>query len=424
MTTLPAAMAFICYEAAWRIAMPLLRHHRRLRDGYEQRILKDRLPNADLWIQAASGGETRLAAEILRRLSPARPLRILTTTNTRQGMEILATESGKQRDCSGMRIESRYFPFDRPSLMAKAVARVRPRLAVLLETELWPGFMKALKQYDIPMILLNARLSPASYRFYARWPGFWRALAPDTIRAVSDADADRYRRLYPDSAVTRMSNIKFDRIQPADALRASADNPLRRLVPQEAPFVVLGSVRFEEAEAVGEVLQHLLNDSPDAVIGLFPRHFHRLGFWETFLDSRRLPWRKRTTLDTGVRSGTVILWDTFGELPDAYALADAAFVGGSLAPLGGQNFLEPLASGLAPVIGPFWDDFKWIGEEIFEKGLVHKAPDARSAARHLATSLACPVSRTAIHAALRDYLKDRQGGADMACDVIRSYLNA
>lgn len=426
MTPTPAsiAVAFGCYETAWRIAMPLFRFHRRLRDGYRQRMLQTRLPQADLWIQAASGGEAHLTMEILNRLSQGRLIRVLATTNTRQGMEILTAGNPAGNRPTGIQVTHRYFPFDSPALMTKAVGAAKPRLAVLLETELWPGFMRALKRQGVSCIILNGRLSPSSLRQYGRWPGLWRSLAPEAVWAVSDADAERFRRLFPDSAVRRMPNIKFDRMAPLSTAASNAESRLKPMIPTDAPFVVLGSVRSAEAEGIGEIIDHLLTTRPRPVIGLFPRHLHRLRFWEAFVKNRRFPWCRRNDLEAAPPSGTVILWDTFGELPAAYGLADAAFVGGSLAPLGGQNFLEPLASGLAPVVGPFGEDFMWIGEDIFAQGLAHQVPDARAAARRLAAALDRPVSRTAVQAAYRRYLADRRGGADVAASAILARLES
>ncbi len=121
-------------------------------------------------------------------------------------------------------------------------------------------------------------------------------------------------------------------------------------------------------------------------------------------------------------AGAVILWDAVGELAPAYAHARAAFVGGSLAPLGGQNFLEALICGVIPVIGPSWEDFRWVGKALFESGLARIGEDWRAVAAHLIRDLNDPPSRDGVKARARAYFSGRRGGAAAACRTIVSAL--
>jgi 3-deoxy-D-manno-octulosonic-acid transferase len=116
------------------------------------------------------------------------------------------------------------------------------------------------------------------------------------------------------------------------------------------------------------------------------------------------------------------LWDTFGELSQAYRLATAAFVGGSLAPLGGQNFLEPLISGIRPVIGPYWETFQWVGQDIMDLGLVRVVADWKEAADTLARDVAQPAAAEDVRREARRYIAARQGGTAAAWALIREYL--
>jgi len=131
--------------------------------------------------------------------------------------------------------------------------------------------------------------------------------------------------------------IYFDRF---DANIGGAETaPLAGLIPPDSPFAVLGSVRQPEEPDVLRLIADLLDRRPGTVIGLFPRHLHRVDRWRELLSRRSIPWALRSGLKEAAQAGQVIVWDVFGELSGAYAQADAAFVGGSLAPLGGQNFL-------------------------------------------------------------------------------------
>ncbi len=402
--------------------MPLLRLNSRMKEGFADRCTANTLPPADLWIQAASAGEAYLAWSLLETLTPHRPVHVLITTNTRQGLDILRRAIHEVSKSNPLITATcTYFPFDRPSIMAQAVARVNPKLMVLLETEIWPGLLAALKKHNRKIILVNGRLTPKSLKRYLLWPSFWKTLGPERVLAISDDDASRFAALFGPERVETMPNIKFDRLQ---TKAEPSGNPLQKWLPDAVPFLVLGSVREPEEEEIGLIIQQIQLHVPETVIGLFPRHMHRLNAWEQRLTRLNVPWQLRSSLKNDpAPAGTVILWDTFGELNHAYALARAVFVGGSLAPLGGQNFLEPMIHGIVPVIGPFWDNFAWAGFEIFNQGLVVKVPDGPAVAAELVRCLTQPKPGLPHQASAVRYIEERKGGSIQACRVIEEYLH-
>ncbi|WP_419784709.1 3-deoxy-D-manno-octulosonic acid transferase [Maridesulfovibrio sp.] len=140
-----------------------------------------------------------------------------------------------------------------------------------------------------------------------------------------------------------MPNVKFDGTN--TAALASHRQPALFLFRPKTPFIILGSVRKEEESQVLKLAESLKKERPKTVIGLFPRHMHRIDAWEKMLEDAGLPWVLRSEIENTVPFGHIVLWDVFGEMQSAFSLARAAFIGGSLAPVGGQNFLEPLAYG-------------------------------------------------------------------------------
>ncbi|MGE0086475.1 MAG: 3-deoxy-D-manno-octulosonic acid transferase [Desulfococcaceae bacterium] len=415
-------MLFFLYEQIWGIAIPFLSRNPRIAEGFAQRTLRHPLPYADLWIQSASVGEAWLTAEIIKNLHPHLPLNVLITSNTRQGIELLEKLIAETSFSSSVigNVCTAYFPFDRPSLMKKAVKQVRPKLMILLETEIWPGLLAALKQSGTRILILNGRISPRSLQRYRLRPSVWKSLRPDQVLAVSLEDAERFGLLFGRENIGLMSNIKFDRI-PLHMPGRVNENFIRQMIVH--PFLVLGSVRREEEMDAENIIRKVHTEMPETVTGLFPRHFHRLEYWKKTLVRMCIPWCLRSGIKGPVSSGTVILWDTLGELLSAYEAADAAFVGGSLAPLGGQNFIEPLVSGLRPVIGPYWNDFAWVGREIFDRGLVRIAETWKNAADFLIHDLSYPVSKASVRESARKYLEERRGGTAQACQVIERYAN-
>jgi 3-deoxy-D-manno-octulosonic-acid transferase len=419
----PEKLAFLFYDRLWGLAMPLINRNRRLAEGIDQRRFQSCPPGAsDIWIQAASVGESFLALEILQRLRPGAPVSILLTTNTTQGLEILGKDrSGHFLQDRGIRVETAYFPFDRPRIMQRAVRHIRPALMVLLEAELWPAHLAALKNAGTYILVVNGRMSPKSLKRYRWWPAFWRRLSPDGILAMSEADARRFAALFGPQRVEVIPNLKFDRLDLKSA-GGTGVNPLASLFLHDVELLVMGSIRGAEEEAIQSIITSIRGLRPDTVIGLFPRHVQRLAAWASWLDRRRIPWRLRSRVAAPVAPGTVILWDTFGELVSAYRLCRAAFVGGSLAPLGGQNFLEAVTSGVVPVIGPHWDNFAWVGEAFFKLGLIQVAADWRQAADHLASILSKTPQREKVRQRALQYIAERQGGTDRVCRLIESAL--
>lgn len=408
------------YSLAWRITIPGLYLSPRIRAGWRERLLKaDTGNHVDLWVQAASGGEAYLALEILSVISGEPFPEILVTSGTTQGLDILnkGIKEFDRKRREAIRLAP--FPFDTPGLMLRALEQWSPRLMVLLETELWPGLMAACTRQEVPMVILNGRLSKKSFRAYRYLRGFWKKVRPSRILAVSPGDRDRYCRLFGEKGVQLMYNIKFDRMRLGTI---SDHNPVEKMIPSDVPFLVMGSVRKEEEKGVLEVLRSVTKALPDTIIGVFPRHMHRVSAWEKWLDRSGFNWSLRSGIRGEIDRGSIVLWDVFGELTSAYAAAQAAFVGGTLRPLGGQNFLEPLAQGVIPCIGPYWEHFAWVGEGIVQRGLVHQVANSRELTECLVKNLKEPPPRLEVVEKARKYVDKRRGGTETACRTIEAYL--
>jgi 3-deoxy-D-manno-octulosonic-acid transferase len=410
------------YGVAWRTVTPFLRVSPRLREGYEERVLKRGPRNhVDVWIQAASVGESFLALEIVSGFGPDDIPRMLITTNTSQGAHILhegLDQIGGERKRS---VETAYFPFDAPSLMQEALKVWRPALMVLLETEFWPGLMAACKRWSVPLLVLNGRLSQRSFKAYSRFRGFLRRLGPEEIYAISPVDGERFSSLFGKDRVKLMHNIKFDRMD-FDSIGPAASDHLRKIIPERIPFLVLGSVRREEENDVMHTMEGVFSRIPRTITALFPRHSSRIESWKGRLSGSGLNWVLRSRVANPVSPGTVLLWDTFGELSSAYALAHAVFVGGSLRPCGGQNFLEAIGQGVRPCIGPYWENFSWVGREILNTGLVREVKDWRELVDVLVKDIESPGERDAIIRRAGVYMTRRKGGTETACRAIAAFL--
>lgn len=423
------------YGLAWRLSKPFLRRNRRLADGFARRLVPDDWARpADVWLQAASGGEAYLVWELLQNLPPQpAPLRVLATTWTRQGLEVLQGMSAKLKETrDDLDIEVTLFPLDHPRLMYRATGMVRPRVVVLLETELWPGLLFACTRRRIPVLVLNGRLSVRSVRNYAildrLTPDFWNTAGPAAVSAVSEVDARRFRSILPPERVSTAPNIKFDRALVATPTPEDLA-PLAALLPapSASSIALLASVRQEEEAEIATVAKALHTRHPQSVVIVAPRHMHRVPAWRLLLgETVRL--RSALTPENPARPGDCVIWDTFGELAKLYALAPAVFIGGSLAPLGGQNFLEPLACGRIPRVGPHLDNFLWAldadagADSLDNQLLVLRCGTADQLTASLSEALQNPADADTVRRRFAGWLRTRQGGAAQSAALLQHWL--
>lgn len=449
------------YSLLWKAARPLLRRHKRLGENFAERLAPPSWPGTpamqatgtgnhaaaqggpcNLWLQAASGGESYLAWELLKTLARLSPgLRVLCTTCTRQGLEVLH-QAQLDPACAGLGLTVNYLPLDEKAVLRRAVrqafgrmpaqSRIGERsLLVLLETEIWPGLLSACAAAGVKSAIINARMTEGSYKAYRLLRPWLRRLAPAAVLATAEGDLRRFCRIF-DSRVAPeakdakiralMPNMKFDRLLPesVDALIPDA-----RPLPSGG-LLLLASTREEEESALLEAVPQLLAGAPETALVVTPRHLHRVEAWRAALDKAGLSYNLRShygaLADVPFKPG-LLLWDAFGELGGLYRLASAVFVGGSLAPLGGQNFLEALAAGLVPCIGPYWSNFYWAGEDLFSLGLVRRVQSAAELAPALLELLRSARPKEEIRREFAAYLEPRRGGTRQAAELILGLLD-
>ncbi len=409
------------YNILWAAALPFLRKSPRLADSFAMRICASRLAPADLWIQAASAGEALLAGKLIRHLTPGFPVTVLVTTTTDQGMQILKTEQARAFFHPHVSVSLAWFPFDMPKVAQAAVKQVNPKAMVLLETELWPALLYYLRQNRSHILVVNGRMSKKSSRGYQWTKPLWSRVPPHQILAVSDPDADRFRRVFAGAAVSTMPNIKFESIGPLPSKKTGSS--LTDLFPCPLPVSIFASIRRQEEKQVLQMVHRILDRFPDQVVAIFPRHMHRLSAWKRLLNRTGQRFYLRSRITAPLLCPGIILWDRFGEMRSAFGHADVVFMGGSLAPLGGQNFMEPLLQGTPVVTGPFWDDFFWVGKAVFETGLVERKTGWQAIADAMVHHLVHPGDRQIRRQNASAYVAARAGGADIACQAVMTALS-
>jgi 3-deoxy-D-manno-octulosonic-acid transferase len=322
-----------------------------------------------LWIHAVSLGETRAIAPLIERLqreAPARP--ILLTHMTATGREA-------GRTLFGDRVMQAWLPYDVPFAVRRFLEHFRPRAGLLVETELWPNLTAAVARTDVPLLLINARLSERSAQGYRRVALLSRPLlrAIAGIAAQSEADAGRLRDLGAQHVVVT-GNLKFDvAVTPAQRHQGAA---LRALFGADRPVLMLASTRDGEEALLLDALARTDALPAATLIVIVPRHPQRFDAVAALLDERRVPYARRSANAPIGASTRVVLGDSLGEMFAYYGACDVAFVAGSLLPLGGQNLIESIAVGVPTLIGPHMFNFAEASEAALAAGAALRIRDA------------------------------------------------
>ena len=322
-----------------------------------------------LWIHAVSLGETRAIAPLIERLqreAPARP--ILLTHMTATGREA-------GRTLFGDRVMQAWLPYDVPFAVRRFLEHFRPRAGLLVETELWPNLTAAVARTDVPLLLINARLSERSAQGYRRVALLSRPLlrAIAGIAAQSEADAGRLRDLGAQHVVVT-GNLKFDvAVTPAQRHQGAA---LRALFGADRPVLMLASTRDGEEALLLDALARTDALPAATLIVIVPRHPQRFDAVAALLDERRVPYARRSANAPVGASTRVVLGDSLGEMFAYYGACDVAFVAGSLLPLGGQNLIESIAVGVPTLIGPHMFNFAEASEAALAAGAALRIRDA------------------------------------------------
>lgn len=345
--------------------------------GFSFRTLSE-LPkqrHGAIWIHAVSVGEALSGITLARRLKekyPDRPLVISTTTSTGQA---LARERMPFADAIF------YFPLDWAFCVRRVLRAVQPSIVIVLETEIWPNFLREARRHSVPVVFVSGRISDRSFARHQRFLGiFGFFLGPFLRSALANAnvflmqgekDAERIRVLgAPTDRVRVSGNLKYD-------LELPAPTPISRWLAAEAqrrcrsPIIVAGSVVATEEPLALIAFGTLQGEHRNALLVLAPRKPECFEAAAQSIDESHRKFIRRSQLpvpgpsQNGAPSGefsipddvTVILLDSIGELASLYRVADGAFVGGSLVPSGGHNILEPAAFGKVPVFGPSMENF-------------------------------------------------------------------
>ncbi len=305
-----------------------------------------------IWVHAASVGEVKAVSGLVKALKGANPALFVCLS--------AMTATGRQVASSITELDAVMpLPFDAAFIMKRYFRKLSPKALIIVETELWPNMIMAAQRLDIPVIIVNARMTERSFRRYSLAPRLAeRILTGVRVLAMAESDALKFSRLGA-MKVETLGNLKLDSLSQVDLNKR--DEMRADLGVEDRPVFIAGSIRDGEEEMVVDAVKKASSEVPDLFAILAPRHPGQIGLLAELAEQSELGWCLRSRME---QETDLLIVDTMGELFSLYGASDAAFVGGSLKDLGGQNILEPIAWGVATIHGPHMDNFLWALEVV------------------------------------------------------------
>ena len=415
---LPFALLYHWYRSVTRGRKPAFNE----RFGFIPDGLRQKLSGHPLiWLHAVSVGEVIAARPLMRALRVCYPdYRLLLSVTTETGRNVA------ERDTIADGVI--YFPFDVLPAVGRLLDQAAPRLVIVMETEIWPVFISEIYKRSIPLFLANGRISERSFPRYRRFAWFFQPVLAKFSRLAMQSTAD-YERIIaigsPQDRTTVLGNLKYD--IPYCAVALDERNRLRETFGLNNSDMVItaGSTHPGEEECLLDAFSRLRELYANLVLVLVPRHPERAAEVEAVVNKSGHSCTRLSVMKQSKKplaSHPVLLVDTVGELMQLYALAEIAFVGGSLVPTGGHNLLEPASRGVPFIFGPSMESFKEIKMLVLEHGAGVQVADRVELGDALRDFLASEELRQVIGSNGLKLMRCTGGATDRHMDAIRALL--
>jgi 3-deoxy-D-manno-octulosonic-acid transferase len=377
-----------------------------------------------IWLHCVSVGEARAAQSLVRALLDRFPTtRLVVSTTTVTGQKVAHEIFGEQAAAVF------YFPIDWAWTVRRALRAIRPSVVLIMETELWPRLFSECRRKQIPVALVNGRISNKSFQRYRWIRSFIGRVLNDLTLAImqSPEDAKRIRDLGVDAEKLRVSgNLKFDSANVA--LDQDLTSKLReRFNLNGSALIVAASTHEPEEKVILAAFKRTRESHPDGRLLIAPRHPERFQEAAELLEKSGLTWSRRSQPESERdRKSDVVLLDTIGELGAIYSLADLVFVGGSIIPHGGHNVLEPAAQGVCTITGPYTQNFAWITNAMLSEEALVQLPESADFAAELSSVINQLLSdekrRREIGARAKSVCQRNQGATEKTIEMISQLI--
>lgn len=370
-----------------------------------------------IWFHAVSVGEFNAAWPLLKRLHekhPQQPIVISSTTGA--GHKLAEERASSFAECI-------YFPYDLPWCTANWLNVLQPKLVTIVETEIWPGFVNECKKRNIPITMINGRMSPRSFGSYYKFRYVFGPVLRDfhSIGVQSVGEAERYRKVAGEALpVQILGNIKFDGLEPISQME---QNELRNKLNLEASELVFiaGSTHEGEEVAIVNAFKKL-EDARGKRLIIAPRHPERFDKVADIIRLAGFRPRRFSENEKFEQEGNVYLLDAIGHLAKFYSVATVAFVGGTIAPIGGHNIVEPFTYSVPVITGPHLHKTKDVADALSARNALTIVQDEKELAEQLQALLNDPQRRRQLGQLGNEWLKESQGAVDRALVMIEDIV--
>jgi 3-deoxy-D-manno-octulosonic-acid transferase len=409
------ALPWVIFRLIWRgLRYPAYFGRWRERFGYTQPLTGKRV----IWVHAVSVGEVKTSVGLVEELLVKYPRhQVMITTMTPTG-------SSQVTKIFGDRVAHSYVPYDLPHAVRRFLDRVHPEFAIIAETEFWPNIFRICDERDIPLLLVNVRVSQTSMKGYLRFPRFTREMLRRAcvMGVQSQIDAQRLRNMgAPDRLVGVTGNLKFDVELPPQVEQSAAE--LRAQWGANRPIWIAASTHDGEERKVLAAFRKLRQAFPDMLLVVVPRHPERFASVARLCSRSGYSVALRSEHQGELGSGVdVLVGDTMGELQLFYAAADVAYIGGSLVARGGQNVLESAAVGVPVVFGPHMFNFEQISAMTLERGAGRQVHDVDELTEAVSQLFQQPGLRRAMGEAGRAMVAENRGALHDTVQLVQSAL--
>lgn len=420
-------MLFFLYDFLWTLAAVLLlpfalvRKNTTFADRLLWRLPSCRIRPGSVWVHALSVGEVISALPLVKAIKEKYPRKdVIFTASTSQGLDTARSELRESADCV-LRM-----PLDFWWNMRRMIRFVSPAILIVVETDLWPGYLRFLRRRGVRILLVNSRISPKTFSAYRRFRFLAvRMLFGSIERCLMQSDLDCRRLLeigVPPEKVVRAGNIKFDRewapMKEVERVRLAGSLGLT----PDAEIWVAGSIHKGEEEAVLNAYFRLRPLFPKLRLIIAPRRIEESRGMQGAALSMSLKAVLRTDQTASTEEFSVLILNTIGELSRIYGLARITFVGGSLVPAGGHNLLEPASLGRPVLFGPHMHNFVAMSELLLEAGGGVQVADADSLFEAVKDLLLAPHRADAMGRRAKDFVEKNRGALDRIMDHVQTRL--
>ena len=367
-----------------------------------------------IWLHAVSVGEVKAVERLIEGLRRQQPgYRLVVSTTTPTGRELAEKRNDIDRIV--------YFPVDLPAAVTRSLDRIRPKLVIVAETEIWPNFLRQCKRRQIPVVMVNGRISDKSYPRYLLGSRWLQTVldAYQILGMQSEMDAERIRTMGADPRkVVVFGNMKYD--LPASTPKLGPD--LEAAIERWQPLLVAASTAAGEEELVLEAFGKLRRSNPTLKLLIAPRLTQRFNEVARTLDGGEFSYIRRSRLTESFDGRDILLLDSIGELTAVFEHATVVFMGGTLVPRGGHNVLEPARFKKAVVFGPHMENFRDMARTFLEAGAAVRVGNVSELVTEVQRLLDRPDLAAEIGGSGRRLLEENQGATANALEAIESCI--